>query len=214
MRRFLILVHRVPTGGQFTLNDLAGGGGRMDEVARAVSTGFLLSNDLRRDTEMTILLTSDRPPGPRRIRLFGDRLRHLNPDERSTAALLKNALVRGIPSEHDVESSPGLLVGPVDPVAEITEFAGQEGALWLSEDGPLLDDSAGAAGGFAAVLGDPYGPSSEEEALLGRLGVRNFSLGPRSMRVSQCIDVLHNHFDLRESVGPVPTPYRTIGRSA
>ncbi|MCI4354125.1 MAG: tRNA (pseudouridine(54)-N(1))-methyltransferase TrmY, partial [Thermoplasmata archaeon] len=99
MRRFLILAHRVPTGGQFTLNDLAGGGGRMDELARSVSTGFLLSNDLRRDTEMTIVLSSDRPPGPRRLRLIGERLRHLNPDERSTAALLKNALVRGIPAE-------------------------------------------------------------------------------------------------------------------
>ncbi|MCI4354124.1 MAG: hypothetical protein L3K06_02020 [Thermoplasmata archaeon] len=40
MRRFLILVHRVPTGGQFTLNDLAGGGGRIDEIAR--SGGFHL----------------------------------------------------------------------------------------------------------------------------------------------------------------------------
>jgi len=197
MRRFLVLVHRVPTGGQFTLNDLAGGGGRMDEIARAVSTGFLLSNDLRRDTEMTLLFSSDRPPGPRRIRLYGERLRHLNPDERSTAALLKNALVRAIPAEQDVESSPGIVVGPVDPVREITEFAAQEGGLWLSEDGTLLDDSAGALGGFAAVLGDPYGPSIEEEALLTRLGVPRVSLGPRSMRVSQCIDVIQNHFDRR-----------------
>jgi tRNA (pseudouridine54-N1)-methyltransferase len=201
MRRFLLLVHRVPTGGQFTLNDLAGGGGRMDEVARAVSTGFLMSNDLRRDTEITILFASDRPPGPRRIRLFGERLRHLNPDERSTAALLKNALVRGIPAEHDVESSPGLLVGPVDPPQEITAFAALEGALWLTEEGGPLDGSAGAPGGFAAVLGDPYGPSEAEQALLERLGLPKFSLGPRSLRVSQCIDVLHNHFDRREASG-------------
>jgi tRNA (pseudouridine54-N1)-methyltransferase len=202
MRRFLILVHRVPTGGQFTLNDLAGGGGRMDEIARAVSTGFLLSNDLRRDTEMTILFASDRPPGPRRIRLIGERLRHLNPDERSTAALLKNALVRGIPVEQDVESSPGLLVGPVDATREIAEFAGQEGALWLTEEGKPLDGTSGAPGGFAAVLGDPYGPSPEERALLEQLALPKFSLGPRSMRVSQCIDVLHNHFDRRAPPEP------------
>jgi tRNA (pseudouridine54-N1)-methyltransferase len=199
MRRFLLLVHRVPTGGQFTLNDLAGGGGRVDEVARAVSTGFLLSNDLRRDTEMTILFASERPPGPRRIRLLGERLRHLNPDERSTAALLKNALVRGIPVEHDVESSPGLLVGPVDPPRDIEEFCALPGALWLSEDGAPLDDSFGAPEGFAAILGDPYGPSPEEQSLLERLAVPRVSLGPRSMRVSQCIDVLHNHFDRREA---------------
>ena len=206
MRRFLILAHRVPTGGQFTLNDLAGGGGRMDEIARAVSTGFLLSNDLRRDTEITIVFTSDRPPGPRRILLLGERLRHLNPDERSTAALLKNALVRGIPAEHDVESSPGLLVGPIDPVGEITRFTALPGAFWLDEAGAPLDTSAGADGSFAAVLGDPYGPSDEEQALLERLGLPRYSLGPRSLRVSQCIDVLHNHFDRREPRPPAPAP--------
>jgi len=88
MRRFLLLAHRVPTGGQFTLNDLAGGGGRVDEVARSVSTVFTLSNDLRRDTELTILFVHPAPPGPRRMRWTGARLRHLNPDERSTAALV------------------------------------------------------------------------------------------------------------------------------
>jgi tRNA (pseudouridine54-N1)-methyltransferase len=200
MRRFLLLAHRVPTGGQFTLNDLAGGGGRIDEVARSVSTGFLLSNDLRRDTEMTILFASDRPPGPRHLRLIGERLRHLNPDERSTAALLKNALVRGIPAEYDVESSPGILVGPSDPSREITEFVAQPGAIWLTEDGAPLEESADAAGDFAAVLCDPYGPAPEEEALLARLAVPRVSLGPRSMRASQCIDVLQNHYDRREAL--------------
>ncbi|MCI4339852.1 MAG: tRNA (pseudouridine(54)-N(1))-methyltransferase TrmY [Thermoplasmata archaeon] len=205
MRRFLILVHRVPTGGQFTLNDLAGGGGRIDEIARSVSTGFLLSNDLRRDTEMTLLFAYDKPPGARRIRLFGERLRHLNPDERSTAALLKNALVRAIPSEHDIESSPGLVVGPVDPIAEITQFAGLPGPLWLTEEGRPFDEGTGSPAGFAAVLGDPYGPSPEETDLLERLGLPKVSLGPRSIRVSQCIDVLHNLYDRREAPAP-PIP--------
>ena len=197
MRRFLILAHKVPTGGQFTLNDLAGGGGRVDEIARAVSTGFLLSNDLRRDTEITVVFASERPPGPRRVRLLGDRIRHLNPDERSTAALLKNALVRAIPAEHDVESSPGLLVGPVVPEQEIEAFAALPGAFWLTEEGQPLDDSLGLPDGFAAILGDPYGPSPGEQALLEQLRLPKVSLGPRSMRVSQCIDVLHNDFDRR-----------------
>ena len=217
MRRFLLLVHRVPTGGQFTLNDLAGGGGRVDEVARCVSTGFLLSNDLRRDTEMTILLSSSAPPGPRRIRLIGSRLRHLNPDERSTAALLKNALVRAIPAEADLESSPGLLVGPAEPSEEIRRFAGSEGAFWLTEAGRPLRTWAGPAQGFSAILSDPYDPPEAETALLEELGVPKLSLGPRSLRSSQCVDVLHNEFDLREVLagptGPAegPPTARTSG---
>lgn len=118
MRRFLILAHRVPTDGQFTLNDLAGGAGRMDEVARAVSTAFTLSNDLRRDTELTVLFVADPPPKARRIVLTGARLRFLNPDERSTAALLKNALVRSVDFPRPFESSPGLTVAPTDPAAD------------------------------------------------------------------------------------------------
>jgi tRNA (pseudouridine54-N1)-methyltransferase len=197
MRRFLILAHRVPTGGQFTLNDLAGGGGRVDEVARAVSTGFLLSNDLRRDTEMTILFLGVSAPGPRRIRLVGARLRHLNPDERSTAALLKNALVRAIPLERELEASPGLLVGPVDPEGEIRSFARGEGALWLTEDGTPLRTWRPSTTDFSAIVSDPYDPPAAEITLLRSLGIPAVSLGPRSLRTSQCIDVLHNEFDVR-----------------
>src|SRR5271170_5480292 len=99
MRRLVLLVHRVPVSGAFTLNDLAGGGGRMDEVARVVSTAFLVSNDLRRDLEVILVFGASPPPAARRIRILGERIRFLHPDERSTAALLKNALGRSIPLE-------------------------------------------------------------------------------------------------------------------
>lgn len=201
MRRFLILAHRAPSSGAFTLNDLAGGGGRMDEVARAISTAFTLSNDLRRDTEVSVLFYGPTPPGPRRVRLLGERLRHLNPDERSTAAMVKNALVRSIPALHELESSPGLLVGPIDPAAEIERFAREPGALWLTEGGQPLRDWRPPTFDFAAVLSDPTNPSDDESALLARTGVPKISLGPRSMRSSQCVDALHHEFDLREAAG-------------
>jgi tRNA (pseudouridine54-N1)-methyltransferase len=197
MRRFLLLAHRVPVNGAFTLNDLAGGAGRMDEIARAVSTAFTLSNDLRRDTELTILFEAQPPPAARRIQLEGARLRHLNPDERSTAALLKNALVRSIPFEHDIEASPGLTVGPVDPSDALREFALRPGAFWLTEGGVPLRSLVGTGDGFSAVLSDPTDPPEEEARALGAFGIPRVSLGPVSMRTSQCIDVVHNEFDLR-----------------
>lgn len=216
MRRFLLLAHRVPTGGQFTLNDLAGGGGRADEVARSVSTAFTLSNDLREDTELTILFVHAAPPGPRRIRLVGSRLRHLHPDERSTAALLKNALVRAIPAEHDLESSPGLTVGPVEPMEALRAFAGLPGAFWLTEEGSALDDRIGTATDFAAILSDPDDPTAAERELLLASGIARVSLGPVSLRASQCIDVVHNAFDRRVGWEPVraATEAPTAGRSA
>lgn len=199
MRRFLLLAHRVPTSGAFTLNDLAGGAGRMDEVARAVSTAFTLSNDLRRDTEFTVLFVADPPPKARRIVLSGARLRFLNPDERSTAALLKNALVRSVSFPRPFESSPGLTVAPADPAEEIRSFLQQASPMWLSEDGRPMEEWSSAAGEVAAVVSDPYDPTPEERELLASTGAPRVSVGPRSLRTSQVIDLVHHELDRRET---------------
>ncbi|MGA7475598.1 MAG: tRNA (pseudouridine(54)-N(1))-methyltransferase TrmY [Thermoplasmata archaeon] len=199
MRRFLILAHRVPTDGQFTLNDLAGGAGRMDEVARAVSTAFTLSNDLRRDTELTVLFVADPPPKARRIVLTGARLRFLNPDERSTAALLKNALVRSVDFPRPFESSPGLTVAPTDPATELRTFLTQPNPVWLCEDGRPIEEWSSPGGHLAAVVSDPYDPTPEERDLLTSTGVPRVSVGPRSLRTSQVVDLVHHELDLRDA---------------
>jgi len=200
VRRFLLLAHRVPPNGAFTLNDLAGGAGRMDEVARAVSTAFTLSNDLRRDTEVTILFVVQPPPVARRVDVVGARVRYLNPDERSTAALLKNALVRSAGYPQALESSPGLRVGPVDPPAALAEFLHLPGAVWLTEGGQPITGWDPPDGSIAAVISDPYDPSESETALLQNSGVPQLSVGPRSLRTSQVIDLVHAALDAREAV--------------
>ena len=171
----------------------------MDEVARAVSTAFTLSNDLRRDTEFTVLFVAEPAPRARRISLVGSRLRYLNPDERSTAALLKNALARSKEFPREFESSPGLTVAPTAPDSELSAFLGQPDALWLTEEGGPISDWAPRMGGFAAVLSDPYDPTPEERTLLEKSGVPRISVGPRSLRSSQVIDLVHGHLDRREA---------------
>jgi len=198
MRRFLLLAHRVPVRGEFTLNDLAGGAGRMDEVARTVSTAFTLSNDLRRDTELTVLFSAEPPPRARKVHLVGARLRYLNPDERSTAALLKNALVRAADHPTEFESSPGLRVGPADPMAELRRFLEWPGAVWLTETGRPLSDWPGTPTEVAAVVSDPEDPTPAEAEMLSASGVPRLSVGPRSLRTSQVVDVLQVELDRRE----------------
>ncbi len=176
----------------------------MDEVARVVSTAFTLSNDLRRDTTVTVLFCAEPPPKARRIDLNGERLRYLNPDERSTAALLKNALVRSVSFPSPLEVSPGLVVAPVDPIAALTQFARAPDALWLTEDGEPLEGWESPTGAFSAILSDPTDPTPEEAEALRGAGVPRLRLGPRSLRSSQCVDVLHNVFDRRESARPIP----------
>ena len=174
----------------------------MDEVARAVSTAFTLSNDLRRDTEVTVLFVAEPPPRARRVSLVGARLRFLNPDERSTAALLKNALTRAKEFPREFESSPGLAVAPSDPIAELDAFLRIPNAVWLTESGEPIERWAPAEPGIAAVVSDPYEPTSGEVERLERSGVPRLSVGPRSLRTSQVIDAVHRELDVREAKTP------------
>lgn len=197
--RVLILAHRVPVDGAFTLNDLAGGGGRMDEVARCVSTSFTISNGLRRGLEMTILFVAEPPPRSRQIRIYGDRVRYLNPDERSTAALLKNALTRSTALDRDFESSPGIVVGPVEPLEELERFAREPGSLWLNETGVPLRTFQPPLAHFSAIVSDDQDLTESERERLVATGIPRVSVAPTSLRASQCLDVLLNEFDLRAS---------------
>jgi tRNA (pseudouridine54-N1)-methyltransferase len=206
MRRFLLLAHRVPPSGNFTLNDLAGGAGRMDEIARAVSTAFTLSNDLRRDTELTVLFVAEPPPAARKIEMVGARLRYLNPDERSTAALLKNALVRSIAHPQEFESSPGLRVSAADPTRDLANFLAHPGVVWLRERGASLAERPLGLTEFGAVVSDPYDPTDAEVRQLEEAGVPEVSVGPRSLRTSQVVDLVHNVLDRRESETEASSP--------
>ena len=91
-RNFIIIGHRAVTDPNFTLNDLPGSSGRLDILARCINSAFFLSHDIRRDVEVALVLLGPDDP-PKTIRLIGDELKYLNPDERSTGALIRNALV-------------------------------------------------------------------------------------------------------------------------
>ncbi len=202
MRRFLLLVHRVPVDGEFTLNDLAGAGGRVDEVASVVGAAFLISNALRRDTELTLLFAHP-PERARRIRMVGSRLKFLNPDERSTAALLKNALVRSwTRPDVEMETTPGILVGPGHPEEDLRTFLATPSTYWATEGGrPLRGLELPESCGF--VVSDPWDPTEVERAILTGSGVPQVALGPLSLRASQCVILLQNALDLRERSAPL-----------
>lgn len=193
MRRFIVIGHKAATAADFKLDDLAGGAGRLDVLLRCINSAFFLSHDLRKDVEVLLVLQG--PPGPARtIRLLGSELRYLNPDERSTGALIRNALMRDNASEE--RSTPGIYVsnrtfsdvlGLLDPNTKL---------VYLKEDGEDIR-SAEVPTDTTFVLSDHMDLTADEEALVLQHSPQVLKLGPISYHADHCITIVNNELDRR-----------------
>nr|BAL52382.1 hypothetical conserved protein [uncultured Acetothermia bacterium]BAL60075.1 hypothetical conserved protein [Candidatus Acetothermum autotrophicum] len=201
MRAFIVLGHRVPLTPNFTLNDLPGSAGRLDILCRCVTASFCLSHGIRRDVIVYLILQNQIV-----LRVDGSRLKHLNPDERSTAALLQKALkafAESAQKEQELESTPGIFVAS-GGLLEVLARATQEGLTiyWLHERGAPLRQ-AQLSKDAAFVLSDHLEFLPEEERILERFP--KLSVGPLSLHADHCIVIAHNELDLRaglaESLG-------------
>ena len=193
MKRFLILGHKVPLEGTFTLNDLPGAAGRVDVLCRAIGSSLFLSHGIRRDVEANLLL-QDKV----QIRIPGDRVKRLNPDERSTAALIKHALAALPEGDEEVMSTPGIFVSRSSLPQVIDR-------LYQLEAHPvLLHESGQPAESFvfpqnpAFILSDHQEFTDEEMDTL--CDLPRVSLGARSLHTSQCITILHYLMDAQEAL--------------
>ena len=104
MIHFVIAGHRASTTPDFKLDDICGGAGRLDVLVRCVSSAFFLSHDIRKDVEVHLVLQGGED-APKTVRFSGEHIRYLNPDERSTASLIRNALLKDSGRE-ELRSSP------------------------------------------------------------------------------------------------------------
>ncbi|MBX8636564.1 MAG: tRNA (pseudouridine(54)-N(1))-methyltransferase TrmY [Thermoplasmata archaeon] len=182
-RHYVVISHTVPADGDFSLNDLPGSGGRIDVIARCISSALLISNGIRRDASITICLSSgDRPVS---VSVFGSSVRYLNPDERSTAALIRNALVKASRLEEGI-SSPGVYFSHQSLEEVMHHISGGCNTYYLSELGePVVTFKAPSF----MVLGDQKGVTAEEDALLARSQALKVSLSRLSLQSDQCITI-------------------------
>lgn len=191
MRRFIVLGHTAPTDPEFSLDDLAGGAGRLDVLARCVNSAFFLSHGLR-ETVRVYLVLSDTVT----IRLEGVELRYMNPDERNIAALIRQALeTREEAIGHsEVESTPGIYVANRG-FEDVLKAAAREGAIiQLHEDGdPLAEVEPPENPAF--VLSDHQDFTAEENALLAEFVSKRVSVGPKALHADHVISIVHNYLD-------------------
>lgn len=195
MRNFIVVGHKATTTPSFSLEDIPGTSGRLDILCRAVTAAFVISHGIRKDVCVYLVLLGGEIP--KTIRLVGETLRHLNPDERTTAALLKKALA--VPATPEWAMSTSGIFVRTGGLAEVLTDLKDAKLIYLREDGadirgldaPGKDSSL--SGEAAFILGDHTGMTPEEEALIEQAGARVVSLGATSLHADHCI-VLINWF--------------------
>jgi tRNA (pseudouridine54-N1)-methyltransferase len=193
MRTFVIVAHKAVTMPKFSLNDLPGGAGRMDIIARCINASLFLSHDLRRDVDTYAVLLGD-PNPPITVRFNGEKVRYLSPDERSAAALIKKALEKGAPAMGEEESTPGVYISRRS-FAEVIE--GLDNIVYLHEGGEDIGKIE-LKGDEAYALSDHQNLTPEEEAILEKKGARKVSLGKKLYHADHCIVMVNHELDLRE----------------
>jgi len=193
MRSFIIIGHRVKTSSDFNLNDLCGSTGRLDVLLRCINATFFLSGNIRRDTEIYLVLLGE-PEPPKTIHLVGSELKYLNPDERSTGALIRNALMKET-KNGEIRSTPGIYVSRQTFEDVLKDLKVQ--IIYLREEGDDIrqtdfqDDAV-------FVLGDEKDLTEDEEKILKKYNAKTVSLGPEKMHASHCITIVNNEMDRRK----------------
>jgi tRNA (pseudouridine54-N1)-methyltransferase len=194
MRQFLVLAHDGPTEPDFSLEDLPGAG-RLDVCCRCVTSALLLSHGIREDTRVWLVLGESCS-----VRFEGSEIRRLNPDERSTAALIRGALeeYEEAIGHMDAESSPGVFVSRRGLEAVLDEMerqgSGENTFVTLHEEGtPVTDLDPPTDPIF--VLSDHRDFTEREGDLLAEAADKRVRLGPERLHANHAITVAHNYLD-------------------
>jgi tRNA (pseudouridine54-N1)-methyltransferase len=191
-RIFVVVGHTAAIAPDFTLNDLPGSAGRMDILCRCVTGAFCLSHGIRPDVNVYLVL-QDRVT----VRFEGARLKRLNPDERSTGALIQRALeaLQGAHGTGERQSTPGVFVSWCGLQSVLDELSAQGcEPLVLHEHGRDIRSSK-LESSVAFVMSDHRDFTSHEEAQLERF--EKVSLGPRVLHADHCVTIVHNELDRR-----------------
>ena len=193
MRNFVIVGHKATTAPNFSLEDIPGTSGRLDILCRAVTAAFVISHGIRKDVCVYLVLLGGEIP--KTIQLRGETLRHLNPDERTTAALLKKALA--VPATPEWAMSTSGIFVRTGNLTELLADLKDVKLIYLREDGAdirgldALGEASSLSGEAAFILGDHTGMTAEEESLIEQAGAKVVSLGATSLHADHCVVLIN-----------------------
>ena len=193
MRQFVLIGHDVPTTPDFSLDDLAGGAGRLDALCRSITAAFVTSHGIREDVRVHLIAQDELT-----ITFDGSELQRLNPDERSTAALVRKALehrdeaIGALPAE----PSPGVELYRRGFADTLEEIADDGPIVQLHEDGEaVVDVGAERLADAVFVLSDHRDFTDAEADVLEESADQRLRLGPQLLHADQAITVAHHYLD-------------------
>ncbi len=193
MRQFVLIGHDVPTTPDFSLDDLAGGAGRLDALCRSITAAFVTSHGIREDVRVHLIAQDELT-----ITFDGRELRRLNPDERSTAALVRKALehrdeaIGALPAE----PSPGVELYRRGFAGTLEELADDGPIVQLHEDGEaVVDVDPDLLADAVFVLSDHRDFTDTEADMLEEVADQRLRLGPQLLHADQAITVAHHYLD-------------------
>lgn len=193
MKTFLVVGNKAVTE-TFNLNDLPGSAGRMDILCRCVAQALFYSHGVRRDTELYLLLMGGVPS--KAIRIVGDEVKYMSPDERNIAGLLRKAL------ENDKKewkrSTPGIYSAVKSFEKLLDELSPNHTLVYFREDGQDIREAPQIKNPLF-IMGDHLGLNGEMEETLSSYTNRVISLSPISLQADQCILISHYELDRFES---------------
>ena len=198
MRRFATVSHTGKSDGDWHLNDLAAGAGRVDVLCRNVQSAFFLSHGLREDVDFYAVFAQS-PLRQKTVRIQGSAIQMLNPDERSTAARLQQALQASwsVPDWKDVQR--GLAVARFGLEGLLDDLKGKATPVLLDPKGTPIAQWAPPAEPLF-LLSDHVPFTKQEYALLDGRGAQRVSLGPQWYHGNHAIAVVHWWLDQRPPV--------------
>ena len=184
-RNFLIIGHRAHTAADWKLDDICGGAGRLDVLVRSVTASLWKSHGIRRNTDVWLSLRG-KPAPDVTVHFSGKNIKYLNPDERSTAALIRNGLIKLNNRAGPIESSPGVTLLR-ETFSELVKKL--PNPVLLSENGNTKIESKYNT----FILGDDKDPDESEMEILQPFS--KAKIGETSLLTSACITLIHHSLD-------------------
>lgn len=195
MREFLLRALKARTDDNFSLDNLPDAG-RLDLVARCISSALWLAKGLREDTIIHVNLEGPKFP-PKIISFYGNKLRGFYFDEKGIAKFIKLALDKGVNLKlnENLEVYPGIIVSKKSFEQLIKEKQDYQ-IIYLHKKGKNIREFDFKEN-ILVVFGDYIGMPKKTEIFLQRYNSEKVSLGKIEYHASHCIVIVNNELDRR-----------------